>query len=70
MHMVLTSGLTFLAVLMLFFFGGEVLHDFALYLIIGIIVGTYSSICLMCGPYSARTAGLAFLVPWRLGRVI
>jgi len=41
---VLTSGLTFLAVLMLFFFGGEVLHDFALYLIIGIIVGTYSSI--------------------------
>jgi len=41
---VLTSGLTFLAVLMLFFFGGEVLHDFSLYLIIGIIAGTYSSV--------------------------
>ncbi|HTR45288.1 MAG TPA: protein translocase subunit SecF, partial [Thermodesulfovibrionales bacterium] len=28
----------------LFFFGGEVIHDFALAMIFGVIVGTYSSI--------------------------
>ncbi|HEX7253447.1 MAG TPA: protein translocase subunit SecF, partial [Thermoanaerobaculia bacterium] len=41
---VLTSGATMLVVLALFFLGGEVLNTFALTLIIGIIVGTYSSI--------------------------
>jgi preprotein translocase subunit SecF len=41
---VLTSGATMLVVLALFFLGGEVLHTFALTLIIGIIIGTYSSI--------------------------
>jgi preprotein translocase subunit SecF len=41
---VLTSGLTMLVVIALFFFGGEVLNTFALTLWIGIIVGTYSSI--------------------------
>jgi preprotein translocase subunit SecF len=41
---ILTSGLTFLTVLALFLFGGEVLHTFALALVIGIIIGTYSSI--------------------------
>ncbi len=41
---VLTSGLTFLTVLALFFLGGEVLHGFAFTLVVGIIVGTYSSI--------------------------
>jgi len=41
---VLTSGLTFLTVLALFLFGGEVLHAFSLALVIGIIIGTYSSI--------------------------
>jgi SecD/SecF fusion protein len=40
----LTSGLTFLAVLVLFLLGGRVINDFALILLIGIIVGTYSSI--------------------------
>jgi SecD/SecF fusion protein len=40
----LTSGLTFLAVLVLFILGGRVINDFALILLIGIIVGTYSSI--------------------------
>ena len=33
-----------LVVLALFFLGGEVLHTFALTLIIGIVIGTYSSI--------------------------
>src|SRR5262249_28592845 len=41
---VLTSGATMLVVVALFFLGGEVLNTFALTLIIGIIVGTYSSI--------------------------
>jgi len=40
----ITSGLTFLAVAALFFFGGEVLRGFAFTLLVGIIVGTYSSI--------------------------
>ncbi len=41
---ILTSGLTFLTVLSLFIFGGEVLHGFSLALVIGILIGTYSSI--------------------------
>ena len=41
---VLTSGLTFLTVLSLFLFGGEVLHSFSFALVIGILIGTYSSI--------------------------
>lgn len=41
---ILTSLTTLLAVLVLFLLGGPVLRDFALVLIIGVIVGTYSSI--------------------------
>jgi preprotein translocase subunit SecF len=41
---VLSSGLTFLTVLSLFVFGGEVLHGFSFALVIGILIGTYSSI--------------------------
>jgi len=41
---VLTSGLAFLVIFCLYLFGGQVLHDFALAMLIGIIVGTYSSI--------------------------
>jgi preprotein translocase subunit SecF len=41
---VLTSGLTFLTVLALFVFGGEVLRGFSFALVIGILIGTYSSI--------------------------
>jgi len=41
---VLTSGLTFLTVLSLYLFGGEVLKGFSFALVIGIIIGTYSSI--------------------------
>ena len=32
------------ALIMLFLFGGEIIHNFALALIIGVLVGTYSSI--------------------------
>lgn len=41
---VLTSGLTFLTVLSLYLFGGEVLHGFSFALVVGILIGTYSSI--------------------------
>ena len=41
---VLTSGLTFLTVLSLFIFGGPVLKGFSFALVVGILIGTYSSI--------------------------
>lgn len=41
---VLTSGLTFLTVLALYVFGGEVLRGFSFALVVGILIGTYSSI--------------------------
>ena len=40
----LTSGLTLVAVLCLFFFGGEVLRGFSFALMVGVLIGTYSSI--------------------------
>jgi preprotein translocase subunit SecF len=40
---VLTSGLTFLTVLCLWLFGGEVLNGFSFALVVGILLGTYSS---------------------------
>jgi preprotein translocase SecF subunit len=39
-----TSGATFLALVPLYFIGGDTLHSFALTLILGVIVGTYSSV--------------------------
>jgi preprotein translocase subunit SecF len=41
---IITSGTTSLMVLAMLFLGGEVLYGFALCLIIGIVVGTYSSV--------------------------
>ncbi len=41
---VITSGLTLSCVVSLYLFGGEVIRDFALALLIGIVLGTYSSI--------------------------
>lgn len=41
---ILTSGLTFLTVLALFIFGGEIINNFAFAMVVGIIVGTYSSV--------------------------
>jgi preprotein translocase subunit SecF len=49
----MTSLTTLLVLLSLFFLGGEVIHSFALALIIGVLVGTYSSI------YVATTSALA-----------
>ncbi len=45
---VLTSGLTFLAVLSLYLFGGEVINGFALTLVVGVIIGSYSSVAIAC----------------------
>ena len=51
---IMTSGLTLLVVVALFLFGGPVVHNFSLALIIGIVIGTYSSI------YVAGALALAF----------
>ncbi len=55
---IITSLTTLMVVTVLFFFGGEVLRSFAFALIIGIIVGTYSSI-FVASP---------FVVEWQLRR--
>ncbi len=49
----MTSLTTLMVLLSLFFLGGEVIHSFALALIIGVLIGTYSSI------YVATTSALA-----------
>lgn len=49
----MTSLTTLLVVVALYIFGGEVIHSFALALILGVLVGTYSSV------YVASTAALA-----------
>jgi len=41
---VLTAGTTLMSVIALFLFGGEVLHGFAFTMLVGVIVGTYSSV--------------------------
>jgi preprotein translocase subunit SecF len=41
---ILTSGTVMMVVLILFFFGGEVIHDFTIALIVGMITGTYSTV--------------------------
>ena len=40
---VLTSGLTFLTVLVLYLMGGEVLRSFSFAMVVGVVIGTYSS---------------------------
>lgn len=45
---VITSGTTLLTVAALYFFGGEVINDFAFTMMIGVIIGTYSSIYQSC----------------------
>jgi preprotein translocase subunit SecF len=57
---ILTSGLTFLTVLSLYLFGGEVLHGFSFALVVGILIGTYSSIAVAAPMLVAYTE-------WRSG---
>ena len=58
---VLTSGLTFLTVLSLYVFGGQVLKGFSFALVIGILIGTYSSI-------AVASPMLVAWQEWRAGR--
>ena len=41
---IMTSVLTFVVVVVLYFYGGQMIHNFSLAMIIGIVIGTYSSI--------------------------
>ncbi len=43
---ILTSGLTLVAALAMFVFGGEVINNFAFALVVGVLVGTYSTIAI------------------------
>jgi preprotein translocase subunit SecF len=57
---VLTSGLTFITVLSLYIFGGQVLKGFSFALVVGILIGTYSSIAVaapMLVAWQERKAG-------------
>jgi preprotein translocase subunit SecF len=45
---IITSGTTFLTVFTLFLLGGEVINDFAFTMMIGVVIGTYSSIYQSC----------------------
>ncbi len=60
---ILTSGLTFLTVLSLYLFGGEVLKGFSFALVIGILIGTYSSI-------AVAAPMLVAYQDWRLRRSV
>jgi len=44
----LTSLTVFLTVISLYFFGGPVIHDLSVALLVGVIIGTYSSIFIAC----------------------
>lgn len=61
---ILTSGLTLVAALAMYFFGGEVINNFAFALVVGVLVGTYSSIAvaspmvLIYDNYRARVRSL------------
>ena len=58
---VLTSGFTFVTVLSLYVFGGQVLRGFSFALVVGIIIGTYSSI-------AVAAPMLVAWQEWRAGR--
>jgi len=58
---ILTSGLTFLTVISLYLFGGQVLRGFSFALVIGILIGTYSSI-------AVAAPMLVAYQEWRSGR--
>jgi len=59
----MTSFTTLLVVIALYIFGGEVIHDFAIALILGIVVGTYSSIYIASNAVLAMGVSKADLLP-------
>lgn len=65
---IITSGTTLAVVVVLYFFGGDTLRGFSLALIVGIVLGTYSSI--FVGSYLAYRMGVdrtTFIVPEKEG---
>jgi preprotein translocase subunit SecF len=66
---IITAGTTFLSVLALFLFGGEVLHGFAFTMLVGIVSGTYSTvfiaaaIAIILGNTQGAKAGVAAGAP-------
>jgi preprotein translocase subunit SecF len=64
---VIASGLTFLTVLCLYVFGGEVLHGFSFALVVGILIGTYSSIAVAAPMLVAYQDWRAKRVPATVG---
>jgi len=59
----MTSLTTLLVLLSLFFMGGTIIHSFALALIVGVFVGTYSSIFIACSSTLALGVSKADLMP-------
>ena len=59
----MTSLTTLLVLLALFFLGGEIIHSFALALIVGVFVGTYSSIFVACSTTLTLGVSKADLMP-------
>ncbi len=59
----MTSGTTLLVVFSLYWFGGAVIHDFAIALLLGIVVGTYSSIYIASNAVLAMGISKADLMP-------
>ena len=43
-----TSGTTFFTLLMMFIFGGEVIRGFVFAILVGVLVGVFSSVCIAC----------------------
>jgi preprotein translocase subunit SecF len=72
---VLTSGLTFATVLSLYVFGGQVLRGFSFALVIGILIGTYSSIAVAAPmlvawqQWRSQSGGTAVLPPAKRAKV-
>lgn len=60
---IVTSLTTLLVVMSLFVFGGEVIHDFAIALLFGIVIGTYSSIYIASNTVLAMGVSKADLLP-------
>ncbi|MCG7982706.1 MAG: protein translocase subunit SecF [Candidatus Thiodiazotropha lotti] len=59
----ITSGTTLLVLVALFLFGGEIIHGFALALIVGVVIGTYSSIYVASSSVISMGVSRADLMP-------
>ncbi|MBV2090234.1 MAG: protein translocase subunit SecF [Candidatus Thiodiazotropha sp. (ex Ctena orbiculata)] len=59
----ITSGTTLLVLIALFLFGGEIIHGFALALIVGVVIGTYSSIYVASSSVISMGVSRADLMP-------